>query len=130
MLHVDPDLIAYGAQVSSALRGLSNNSRAALSQQQFQKMNAVEALTSVPVTYGAAYGGGGYANPYYGGGWGWGYGVTVPQSVIANNYGTVNNLMAITAGNEAAVRRETLKNIADATTQMRQKMTQKYQVEF
>jgi len=129
MLHVDPDLLNYGAQVSATLRGLSNNSRAALSAQQYQKMNAVEAV--VPITYNyTGYAGGSYGNPYYGGGAGWGYNYSLPGVAQVNNYGTINNLMAQTSGAEGSIRQATMKNLADATSAIRRKMTEKYQVEF
>jgi hypothetical protein len=129
MLNVDPELLNFGQQVAATLRGLCNNSRAALSQQQYQKMNAVEEV--VPITYNyTGYAGGSYGNPYYGGGAGWGYNFSLPGVARVNNYGTVNNLMAQTAANEGAIRGQTLKNIADETAKIRRKMTEKYQVEF
>jgi hypothetical protein len=120
ILNVDEDLLKYGSAVSTTLRGLSNLSTNARVAQEAISMNMGESLVSVPPS-----------SSYYGTGWGWGYGYGSPgYTTSVNNYGMGSNMIAASAGSESAIRNKTWKNIEQATTQIRQQMTQKYQVEF
>lgn len=120
MLNVDEDLLKYGSAVSTTLRGLCNLSTNVDVAQQGIKMNMGETLVSVPPS--------GY---YYGNGYGWGYGWGVPgYTTSVNNYGLGSNMIAKSAGYANAIVAETWKNIEKATSEIRQHMTQKYQVEF
>jgi hypothetical protein len=120
ILNVDEELTKYGSSVSTTLRGLCNLSTNVDVAQQGIKMNMGETLVSVPPS--------GY---YYGNGYGWGYGYGVPgYTTSVNNYGLGSNMIAKSAGYANAIVAETWKNIEQATSQVRQNMTQKYQVEF
>lgn len=120
MLNVDPDLLKYGSSVSTTLRGMCNLSTNVDVAQQGIRMNMGETLVSVP---GSSY--------YYGNGYGWGYGYGTPgYTTSVNNYGMGSNMIAKSAGAANAIVAQTWKNIEQATGQIRQQMTQKYQVEF
>jgi hypothetical protein len=120
ILNVDPDLLKYGSAVSTTLRGMSNLSTNVRVAQEGIRMNMGETLVSVPPS-----------SYYYGTGWGWGYGYGSPgYTTSVNNYGLGSNMIAASAGGESAIRNKTWQNIEDATTKIRQQMTQKYQVEF
>jgi hypothetical protein len=120
ILNVDPDLMKYGSSVSTTLRGLSNLSTNVNVAQEGIRMNMGETLVSVPPS--------GY---YYGNGYGWGYGWGSPgYTTSVNNYGLGSNMIAKSAGAANAIVAQTWQNIEQATSQIRQQMTQKYQVEF
>jgi hypothetical protein len=119
MLNVDQDLLKFGSSVSTTLRGLCNLSTNVDVAQQGIKMNMGETLVSVPGSY------------YYGGGYGWGYGWGSPgYTTSVNNYGLGSNMIAKSAGVANAIVAQTWQNIEQATSQIRQQLTQKYQVEF
>src|SRR6266446_9058563 len=120
MLNVDEDLLKYGSSVSTTLRGMCNLSTNVDVAQQGIRMNMGETMVSVPPS-----------SSYYGNGNGWGYGYGTPgYTTSVNNYGMASNMIAASAGGEAAIRNKTWQNIEEATTKIRQQMTQKYQVEF
>jgi hypothetical protein len=120
MLNVDEDLLKFGSSVSTTLRGMCNLSTNVDVAQQGIRMNMGETLVSVPPS-----------SSYYGNGYGWGYGYGTPgYTTSVNNYGMASNMIAKSAGAANAIVAETWKNIEKATTQIRQQMTQKYQVEF
>jgi hypothetical protein len=119
LLNVDPELLEYGAQVSTTLRGISNMANNAYLTQKGVAGNAGEQWVQVPNAYN-----------YYGGGPGWGFNYSLPANVLVNNYGAANDLIARAGKTETAVRQQTWTNIDEATIKIRQKMTQKYQIEF
>ena len=120
MLNVDEDLLKYGSSVSTTLRGMCNLSTNVDVAQQGIRMNMGETLVSVPPS-----------SAYYGNGYGWGYGYgTAGYTTSVNNYGMASNMIAKSAGAANAIVAKTWQNIEQATTQIRQQMTQKYQVEF
>jgi hypothetical protein len=126
ILNVDPELLDFGAAVSSTLRGMANLGKVAKDQNARIQANQINNLAlTVPVTYG----GGGYAyTPWGAGGYGWNY--TVPQQVEVSNYRLVGNMCSRNADTEKAYREATWKNIAEGTQTIRRKMVQKYKVEF
>jgi hypothetical protein len=120
MLNVDEDLLKFGSSVSTTLRGMCNLSTNVDVVQEGIKMNMGETLVGVPPS--------GY---YYGNGYGWGYGWGSPgYTTSLNNYGLGSNMIAKASGAANAIVADTWKNIEQATSQIRQQMTQKYQVEF
>jgi hypothetical protein len=120
ILNVDEELTKYGSSVSTTLRGLCNLSTNVDVAQEGIRMNMGESLISVP---GSSY--------YYGNGYGWGYGYGVPgYTTSVNNYGLGSNMIAASAAGANSIVGKTWQNIEQATSQIRQKMTQKYQVEF
>jgi hypothetical protein len=121
ILNVDEDLLKYGSAVSHTLRELGNLAAATGRTQNMAKAQAREADVVTP--WGAGYG----YNGYNGAGYGYYYGTTV-QTV--NNYGEVYNYVARAGNTMAAVKNQTWKNLDQAGNEMRQKLTQKYQVEF
>ena len=121
ILNVDPELQTLGMQISATLKGLSNLAQQTNSYTQIAEMNAVTQLTTVPVTYSGAHFG-----PWGGAG----YSYTVPGLAVADNTGTVSNLIARNAASEGAIRTDTWKNIDTAMSMMRQKLTSKYKMEF
>jgi hypothetical protein len=122
ILNVDDELLKYGASVASTLRAMANLSQTtsirntALNN---QKQNTL-VDTGGAYNYGYRYG--------YRGSWGYQY--YVPNLNYVNNYGAVNNMMAQGTASEVMIRTQTWDNIDRATTEMRRKMVQKYQVEF
>ena len=120
MLNVDEDLLKYGSSVSTTLRGMCNLSTNVDVAQQGIRMNMGETMVSVPPS-----------SSYYGNGNGWGYGYGTPgYTTSVNNYGMASNMIAKSAGAANAIVAKTWQNIEQATNQIRQQMTQKYQVEF
>jgi hypothetical protein len=122
ILNVDEELLKYGSAISHTLRELGNLAAATGRTQNLAKAQAREADVLTP--YGGGYA---YGNGYNAGGYGYYYGTTV-QTV--NNYGEVYNYVARAGNTMSAVKNQTWKNIDQAGNEMRQKMTQKYQVEF
>jgi len=59
-----------------------------------------------------------------------GYTYYQPNYAYVSNYGQITNLMAAGVTDEKAMRDQTWKNIDDSSSQIRRKMTAKYQVEF
>jgi hypothetical protein len=121
ILNVDPELQTLGMQISATLKGLSNLAQQTNSYTKIAEMNAVTQLTTVPVNYSGAHFG-----PWGGAG----YSYTVPGLAVADNTGTVSNLIARNSASEGAIRTDTWKNIDTAVSQMRQKLTSKYNMEF
>jgi hypothetical protein len=116
VLNVDGDLLKFGAAVSTTFRGLANFATNTLQQERLAASNS----GGYTVTPGASY--------YYGNGAGWGYGGTFPA--VQSNYTVARNLISQEGNNEIAVRNATWKNIEAATTDIRNRMTQKYRVDF
>jgi hypothetical protein len=121
ILNVDPELLQFGVQISATLKGMSNLAQQTNSYIKTAEMNAVTQLTTVPTTYS-------YSR--YGPWGGAGYSYTVPGVAVADNTGTISNLIARNSASEGAIRTDTWKNIDTATSLIRQKMTSKYGVEF
>jgi len=120
ILNVDVDLQKYGSSVSTTLRGLANLSTNVKVAQEGIRMNMGETLVNVPPS-----------SYYYGYGYGWGYGYGCPgYTTSVNNYGLSSNMIAMSLGGEVAIRNKTWQNIEEATTLIREEMTQKYHVEF
>ena len=59
-----------------------------------------------------------------------GYTYYQPNYAYVSNYRQITNLMAAGVTDEKAMRDQTWKNIDDSSSQIRRKMTAKYQVEF
>ena len=59
-----------------------------------------------------------------------GYQYYVPNLNYVNNYGMIHNMMAAGTANEVTIRTQTWANIDKATTEVRRKMVEKYNVEF
>jgi hypothetical protein len=116
ILGVDPELLQWGGQVATTLRGLAGLAKSTQSQKNIASIN--------------------YARTMYQGSYNstdaWGYQYTVPTGTAVDTgaVGQINNLMATAGANEAAVRNQTWNNIDTVTAQIRRKMTEKYKVEF
>jgi hypothetical protein len=105
VLHVDEDLLAYGAGVSSSLRNMRNLSKNAGLDYQYRKAQ----IQGNAGGYGYGYGG------FYGGG-----------SVAGATTSTYRQETTVLQSNELAV----LTMLEEKTAEIRKKMTLKYQVEF
>ncbi len=119
MLNVDPELLDWGAKVSSTLRALGNltgNTAA------FNRMMTNNMSTSTVYTPNA------YSATSFGPGWNSQYSLGGYQQY--DNRRDLSNYIAAAGLNESAVRLETWKNIDDATSKVRRDMTSKYNVEF
>jgi hypothetical protein len=121
ILNVDPELQNLEMQISATLKGMSNLAQQTNSYNRAAEMNAVTQLTTVPVNYSGAHFG-----PYGGAG----YSYTVPGLAVADNTGTISNMIARNSATEGALRTDTWKNIDTAMSMMRQKLTSKYNMEF
>jgi hypothetical protein len=122
MLNVDDELLKFGAGVSSTLRSMANLSQTTAMRNKglsAQKQNVL-ADTGGAVNYAYAYGYRGSA----------GYQYYVPNLNYVNNYGMIHNMMAAGTANEVTIRTQTWANIDKATTEVRRKMVEKYNVEF
>jgi hypothetical protein len=122
MLNVDEELLKFGASVSSTLRAMANNSQTTSMRNyglSAQKQNVL-VDTGGAYNYGYWYGYRGSA----------GYNYYVPNMNYVNNHRQIHNMMAAGTANEVATRTQTWANIDQATTDMRRKMVQKYNVEF
>ena len=104
VLNVDEELLAYGAGVSSSLRGMRNISKNAQLDYVYRK-----AQMQGNQGYGYGYGG------FYGGG-----------SVAGATTATYRQETALLQSNELAV----FTMLQEKTAEIRKKMTLKYQVEF
>jgi hypothetical protein len=123
VLNVDPELLKLGTDIATTFRALSNaagnfNNRGVIISQNRQS-------AAVPYVAGTAYG---YGYNRYGNPVGFGYAAT--GTAVVNNNLEINNLLAVNAVTESALRADTWKNINTAMADARKKMTQKYQVEF
>ena len=113
ILHVDNDLLDYGANLAQTLRAI------ALSKRQ----GGVQAGVGT-----AGMGGGGYSNYSYGYGY---FGVGGDRYAGARASAADRTAIKAQAMAESKnVRVEGAKLIADATAQIRRQMTQKYEIEF
>jgi hypothetical protein len=119
VLHVDDELLKYGAAVSTTLRSLANLAINSSMQKKAIAGNTYEYQVVLP-----------WSNYYYLYGPGWNYGYAMPMVGTYSNYGLAQSLIARVGNTEAAIRNETWKNIETATVEIRHKMTQKYQTEF
>jgi hypothetical protein len=106
VLNVDEELLAYGAGVSSSLRGMRNLSKTAGLDYQYRTAQIQGNASS---GYGYGYGG------FYGGG-----------SVAGATTSTYRQETALLQANEL----EVLNMLEEKTAEIRRKMTLKYQVEF
>ena len=122
MLDVDPDLLKLGPAVSGTFRGLSIAAANANNRGYIIDQNRVAAVGTVPV--------GGYAYGYTPAGYPVGFGYSAPATVAVSNDAQINNLLAANTATESAMRSETWRNIEAAMTDMRQRMTTRYRVEF
>jgi hypothetical protein len=119
ILDVDPELLQWGASISSTVREMANQAHLNGRTNTALSANIVEGVASVP-----------NARQYYGGGYGWGYQYSAPGLEWQSNRQQMNNLMAMGNLSESARRQETWKNINAATFKMRQAMVAKYKIEF
>lgn len=127
MLNVDPELLEFGSAISSTLRAMANLGKIAKDQNAMIQRNQIDHLSLV--TGYTSVGGGGYAaTPWGSRGYGWN--ITAPNTAEFSNYRQVGNLCSQNAAVEKAYREDTWKNIAEATSNIRRKMVQKYKVEF
>jgi hypothetical protein len=125
VLNVDEMLLKYGTGVANTLRGMSSLARGTMEKNNFLEANKTEGFFN----YNAApYYGYGYSGAY-GSAYGWGQGY-YPGTGFASNYTQLGNMQGIGEMNERSTRGEAWNQINAATTQVRQEMTKKYQVEF
>lgn len=117
VLNVDKELLDYGAAVAAALRGMGMLARNTSTQGAYLRGQATTGI--VP-----------YYGNYSGGGWGYSYNYSVPTWGVASNVTEVRNLIAQGEATEVATRRQTWKNIDDATAKVRRQMVEKYKMEF
>ena len=128
VLNVDPELIAYGAAVSDSLRAGYNSIRSGAANTRVRQVNTPMQYNyySYGTTYGYTYRDGYYGAGYtpYGS-----YGtVAVPDQLAYRHERTrIHAEERISSANTA---RDYLQNIQVITTDIRRKMTQKYQVDF
>jgi hypothetical protein len=127
VLNVDPEMLEFGAAISSTLRAMANLGKIAKDQNAMIQANQIDHL-SVVTGYNTVYGGGVAATPWGARGYGWNW--TAPQTTEVSNYRQIGNLCSKNAAVEKAYREDTWKNIAEATQTIRRKMVQKYKVEF
>jgi hypothetical protein len=127
LLNVDPDLLEFGAAISSTLRGMANLGSVAKDANAMIQANQIDNL-AVNVGYNTYYGGASGYTPrgYASYGWNW----TAPVTAEVSNYRSVSNLCHRTAATEKAYREATWKNIAEYIQVTRRKMVAKYNVEF
>ncbi len=112
-LKVDPDMVQYGSNVASLLRGNALNIR---------KGNIVAGKERAEEGgSNDSYGGGYYGGGYYGNGYGSNTNSVVDQQRV---------ISARARGNAYANYRETLNQIDQLTAAMRREMTDKYQIQF
>jgi hypothetical protein len=119
VLNVDEELLKYGMAVSTTLRQLATLGRGVGEQNKITEMNVTDTLVTIPNAYN-------YSR------WGpnWGYSASLPATANYNNYGQVYGMMATNTAAEGQIRSKTWENINAATSSVRQKMTQKYNIEF
>jgi hypothetical protein len=115
VLNVDEELLKYGRAVSVTLRQMATFTRGVGDRNAIVESQTQEVLATVPTA------------TFYGP---WGGGWTYGNLTNVNNYGAVYGMMATNKAAEGQVRSQTWTNINEATAQVRQKMSQKYNVEF
>ncbi|WP_417740339.1 hypothetical protein [Rosistilla oblonga] len=129
ILHVDPEMVTFATQVSGALRQSQNAMRSAGARTASRMMNMPDAQV---YNYKYAAGAGAHYGPYYdsiGGAYAYRYQYNpraslrqdgeqlaqIQQQETSKGYASANNIM---------------QEIAISTTEIRRKMTEKYQIEF
>jgi hypothetical protein len=123
MLNADPDLLKFGASISTTLRAIGSNATQAGLQQKVLAANAQGGYVETPGNFYSRY-----RYDYWGRAWGYSY--YEPNVAYVSNFGQISNLMAVGQANEKALRDQTWNNIDAATTAIRRKMVEKYQLEF
>ncbi len=127
LLNVDPELLEFGAAISTTLRGMANLGSVAKDANAMIQQNQVDNL-AVQTGTASFYGGRSAATPYGYAGYGWNWNVPVTANV--SNYVQISNLCHRNAATEKAYREATWKNIAEYIQTTRRKMVAKYNVEF
>jgi hypothetical protein len=127
ILNVDPDLLEFGAAISSTLRGMANLGQVAKDTNAMIQANQIDNL-AVNVGYNTYSGGRAAATPWGAAGYGWNW--TAPVTAEVSNYRSVSNLCHRTAATEKAYREATWKNINEYIQTTRRKMVAKFNVEF
>jgi hypothetical protein len=121
VLHVDPELADYGAQVAEMLRGAYAALQSGAAQSRIRQANTE--VQSNYYTYGATYG----YTYRYGADGAWG---TVAAPDIAgykHEMARIRTEERTASGNQA---RDIVQGIKSLTAETRRKMTQKYEVDF
>jgi hypothetical protein len=119
LLNVDPELVKFGGFVSKILRIMSGVATGTESSSKLTQALTTEGWS----TYGGY--GYGYANAY-----GAGYGYVPGGATYSNNYGAVASSVAQGQQSELQTRVEGFKKINEIKVEIRQKMVDKYKVEF
>jgi hypothetical protein len=119
LLNVDPELVKFGQGTSKILRIMSG---VATGTESSSKLT--QALTTEGWSTYSGYGVG------YGGAYGYGYGYVPGGAYYSNNYGAVASSVAQGQQSELQTRVDGFKKINEAKNDVRQKMVQKYGVEF
>jgi hypothetical protein len=127
ILNVDPELLDFGAAISSTLRGMANLGSVAKDENAMIQQNQVDHL-AVNVGTASFYGGRAAVTPWGWRGYGWNWYAPIQQEF--SNYTLVSNLCHRNAAIEKAYREATWKNIAEYIQTTRRKMVAKYKVEF
>jgi hypothetical protein len=123
VLNVDPEVVAYGAQVASTFRALATNARGTNRAQNVISATQQEVTVDAGGAYSYGYGTNGFGAPV-----GWNY--YRPNYQNVNNYQQVTVMRAAAGANEAAVRDQVWKQLDDTTSALRRKLTAKYKIEF
>ncbi len=128
VLHVDPELVNYGAFASDSFRAAYNSIRSGAAKSRIRQVNTpmqYDYYTQTN-TYGYTY-----RDGYFGAGvvpWGDTYTYAVPDvQAYANEKARVRTEERVASGNDA---RQIVQGIEKATAEIRRKMTQKYSVDF
>lgn len=131
MLNVDDELLEWAHAVATTFRTLAICAQKAGGVISLAEANKAMVSVSTPNYFTGTVAG--YRSGYYGG-YGFGYDYAVPSGTTStstvSNYGQVANFQNITSQTEALNRRETWKNIDNATNDIRRKMVKKYNIEF
>ena len=120
ILNVDPELLDYGAFVASALRQAEASFRGSGGRSRVQQLN----VPTQYEVYGGARGGFGRWGAYGG------YGAVAYGEDVRAMQQERTRIRTTERVNTAATGRDLMQQVAEATADVRRKMTQKYQVEF
>ena len=131
ILNVDDELLNWGNAVSTTFRTMAIAAQTAGGTISLAEANKAMLSVTTPNYYTGF--GGGFAAGYYGS-YGYGYQYAVPSgstsTATIDNYGQVANFQNMTSQKEALYRRETWQKIDTTTSEIRRKMTKKYDIEF
>jgi hypothetical protein len=121
VLHVDPELVEYGAGVSDSLRAAYGAIRGGAARSRVRQVNT-------PMQYDYYSGGATYGYSYRAGWMGSYAEVAVPNQMAYNHERTRVRTEERIASSSSA--RDIMANVQEATGQIRRKMTQKYSADF